>query len=168
MIRVLHHRHWHCHLRCSVTAVLRMHAPSQALPSPSISTRFEVHLLDFYTVNSVEHRCEYALLHLSLSSSPRHLIPFFKFRILRTLIHSFSLFLSLSLSHSLRQDVRQFHLEVVAGRAERSPEYSLGSYVRTAVVRERGDLYNQSARIVKVRALLFCSTLLSHHLYAFL
>ena len=47
--------------------------------------------------------------------------------------------------------MRQFHLEVIAGRAERSPEYSLGSYVRTAVVRERGDLYNQSARIVKVR-----------------
>jgi hypothetical protein len=46
-------------------------------------------------------------------------------------------------------------LEVVAGRPERSPEYSLGSYVRTAVVRERGDLYNQSARIVKVSALHF-------------
>jgi hypothetical protein len=57
--------------------------------------------------------------------------------------------------------VRQFHLEVVAGRAERSPEYSLGSYVRTAVVRERGDLYNQSARIVKVRALLLCSPITS-------
>ena len=51
-----------------------------------------------------------------------------------------------------RQDVRQFHLEVVAGRPERSPEYSLGSYKRTAVVRERGDLYNQSARIVKVKS----------------
>ena len=46
--------------------------------------------------------------------------------------------------------MRQFHSEIVAGRLERSPDYSLGKYDRTAVVRERGDYNNQSARIVKV------------------
>ena len=38
----------------------------------------------------------------------------------------------------------------MAGRPERSPDYSLGKYDTTAVVRERGDYNNQSARIVKV------------------
>ena len=50
----------------------------------------------------------------------------------------------------IREEVRQFHSEMVAGRPERFPDYSLGKYDRTAVVRERGDYNNQSARIVKV------------------
>eukprot|EP00596_Hydrurales_sp_CCMP1899_P005544 CAMPEP_0119051236 /NCGR_PEP_ID=MMETSP1177-20130426/72918_1 /TAXON_ID=2985 /ORGANISM="Ochromonas sp, Strain CCMP1899" /LENGTH=413 /DNA_ID=CAMNT_0007030369 /DNA_START=378 /DNA_END=1619 /DNA_ORIENTATION=- len=49
-----------------------------------------------------------------------------------------------------QKEVRQFHLEVINDQAMRSPEYSLGVYKRTVVMRERGDFHNESAKIVKV------------------
>jgi hypothetical protein len=49
-----------------------------------------------------------------------------------------------------RVEVRQFHLEIVEGHAMRSPDYSLGTYERSAIIRERGDIQNKSARIVKM------------------
>ena len=49
-----------------------------------------------------------------------------------------------------RREIRQFHLELVDGQPKRSPDYSLGTYYRTAIVRERGDYWNNTARIIKV------------------
>ena len=49
-----------------------------------------------------------------------------------------------------RVEVRQFHVQIVEDQAMRSPDYSLGTYERSAIIRERGDLQNKSARIVKM------------------
>ena len=43
--------------------------------------------------------------------------------------------------------------QMIDGQAMRSPDYSLGTYERSAIVRERGDIQNKSARIVKVPTL---------------
>jgi hypothetical protein len=42
---------------------------------------------------------------------------------------------------------------MIDGQAMRSPDYSLGTYERSAIIRERGDIQNKSARIVKVPTL---------------
>lgn len=49
-----------------------------------------------------------------------------------------------------RKEIRQVHIEVQNGKITRSPDWSLGSYERSIVVRERGDSTNTSAAIVKV------------------
>jgi hypothetical protein len=49
-----------------------------------------------------------------------------------------------------RAEIRQFHLEVEDGQVRRSPDYSLGVYQRTVAVRERGEYWNETARIVKL------------------
>ena len=50
-----------------------------------------------------------------------------------------------------RLEIRQFHLEMTAGELSRGPDYSLGIYQKTTVVRERGEYWNESARIIKVK-----------------
>lgn len=47
-------------------------------------------------------------------------------------------------------EIRQFHMEIVNGAVGRNPDWSLGSFQRSIVVRERGDFANFSAAIVKV------------------
>lgn len=49
-----------------------------------------------------------------------------------------------------RQDVRQVHWEVAEGAVVRMPDWSLGQYDSSLIVRERGESYNTSARIIKV------------------
>jgi hypothetical protein len=49
-----------------------------------------------------------------------------------------------------RSEIRQFHRDFVKGQYIRNPDWSLGVYERTAVIRERGDFTNVSASIVKV------------------
>ena len=55
-----------------------------------------------------------------------------------------------TLCQYFRVEIRHFHLEMVDGGVHRSPDYSLGKYDTSVIVRERGDYTNKSARIVKM------------------
>lgn len=41
-------------------------------------------------------------------------------------------------------------MEMSSGQVSRDPDYSLGLYEKTSVIRERGEYWNETARIVKV------------------
>ena len=49
-----------------------------------------------------------------------------------------------------RRMVSQFHVEQQENKFVKQPDWSLGKYSRTIVVREKGDFLNESAPIVKV------------------
>lgn len=51
-----------------------------------------------------------------------------------------------------RKEIKQFHYELnpVDSNHYRAPDYSLGVYKKSVVVKERGEYMNTSARIVKV------------------
>jgi hypothetical protein len=57
----------------------------------------------------------------------------------------FSVFFSVN-----RKQFSQFHLEQDGRKLIRTPEWSLGKYVRTIVVRDRVDIANENAQIVKL------------------
>lgn len=52
---------------------------------------------------------------------------------------------------SIRQSVHQFHLEQRGNKFMKNPNWSLGSYKKTIIVRERAEVNNEKARIVKVK-----------------
>lgn len=52
-----------------------------------------------------------------------------------------------------RREFSQFHLEQEPKRIVKAPDWSLGKYARTIVVRGRGEVGNPDVPIVKVRNL---------------
>ena len=46
-------------------------------------------------------------------------------------------------------------MEMSSGQLSRDPDYSLGLYEKTTIIRERGEYWNESARIVKVSGRYF-------------
>ena len=49
-----------------------------------------------------------------------------------------------------RQEIRQVHWQLDEGKLSRSPDWSLGVYESSVVIRERNEAHNLSAPIVKV------------------
>ena len=67
----------------------------------------------------------------------------------------------------------QFHFEPTENGFSKSPDWSLGNYSRTVVIRHNGDYLNDSAPIIKVSSThihtyihTICSMILNLHTYA--
>ena len=57
-------------------------------------------------------------------------------------------------------------MEMSSGQLSRDPVYSLGLYEKTTIIRERGEYWNESARIVKVSGRYFLYSSISRRLIA--